>query len=122
MSIRNLILFVLVALALTSCAPAVQGLAQLPDEGRNLVFILLSAALTWLLLKLSELTGIDLNGYAPAVATALAPVVITIIESGLQLIPPIFDNVVLTVIHLIVLLVGSLGTFFLVRRKPATLR
>lgn len=122
MFIRRLILFILVALILTACAPAVQGLAQLPDEGRNLVFIVLSAILTFLLLKLSEFTGIDLKGYAPAVATALAPVIIAIIESWLQLIPPLFDNVVLTIIHLIVLLVGSLGTFYLIKRKPATLR
>lgn len=123
MFLRNLFLFVLVALVLTACAsPAVQGLAQLPDEGRQLVFILLSAAITFLLLKLSEVTGVDLKGYAPVIATALAPVIVTLIEAGLQLIPSIFDNIVLTLIHLVVLLVGSLGTFFLVRRKPATLR
>jgi len=122
MFIRRLILFVLVILVLTACAPAVQGLTQLPDEGRQLVFILLAAGVTYLLLQLSALTGIDLKGYAPAIATALGPVIITILESYLQLIPPAFDNFVLTIIHLIVLLVGSLGTFFLVRRKPATLR
>lgn len=120
--LRRFILFVLVTLLLTACAPAVQGLSQLPDEGRQLVFILLSAAFTWILLKLSEVTGIDLKGYAPVVATALAPIIVTLIESWLQTIPSIFDNIVLTLIHLVVLLVGSLGTFFLLKRKPATLR
>lgn len=123
MRTRNLFLFVLAALLLTACAsPAVQGLAQLPDEGRQLVFILLSAAVTYLLLQLSRVSGVDLSGYAPAIATALGPVIVTIIEHYLQLIPPVFDNFVLTIIHLIVLLAGSLGTFALVRRQPATLQ
>ena len=45
--------------------------------------------------------------------------VVAALESYLQLIPPVFDNLVLSVIHLIVLLAGSLGTFWLFQRKPA---
>jgi hypothetical protein len=118
---KKLSLFVF-ALLLTACAPAVQGLTQLPDEGRLLVFVVISAAVTWLLLKLSEVSGVDLKGYAPAVAAALAPILVALIEYGLGLIPSIYDNFVLTIIHLLVLLVGSLGTFFLVKRKAPTLR
>ena len=118
-------LFVLVfmfVLLLTACAPAVQGLNQLPDEGSLLVLMLITAGVTWVLLKLSEVFNIDLSGWANAVAAALAPIFITLIEAGLQLIPPIFDNLVLSIIHLIVLLVGSLGTFFLFKRKAPSLR
>lgn len=122
MKLKNILIFVVFAVLLSACAPGVAGLAQLPDEGRNLVFILLSAGLTWLLLKLSEATGVDLGGYANAVATALAPIIITLIESALNLIDPVFDNIVLTIIHLIVLLVGSIGAFFLFKRKAPSLR
>lgn len=123
MKLRNIFLFVAMAFVLSACATqAVAQLAQLPDEGRNLVFILLSAGITWLLLKLSERTGVDLGGYANAIATALAPIIVTLIESALNLIDPIFDNIVLTIIHLIVLLVGSIGTFFLFRRKAPSLQ
>lgn len=122
MKLRNVILFVFMAIFLSACAPTVAGLAQLPEEGSILVFTLVTAGVTWLLLKLSEWTGKDLGGYANAIATAIAPILVTLIESYLNLIDPIFDNIVLTIIHLIVLLVGSIGTFFLFKRKAPSLR
>lgn len=122
MKLRNVILFVFMAFLLSACAPSVAGLAQLPDEGRILIFTLVTAGVTWLLLKLSEVTGQGLGGYANAIATAIAPILVTLIESWLNLIPPAFDNIVLTLIHLVVLLVGSIGTFFLFKRKAPTLQ
>ena len=113
--------FILV-LALTACAPAAQGLMELPDEGRLLVLSLITAGVTWVLLKLSDVFKIDFSGYANAIAAALAPIVVTAIERYLQLIPPIFDNLVLSIIHLLVLLVGSLGVFFLAKRRAPSLR
>lgn len=110
---------------LFACSGMQQGVAQLqqlPDDGRNLVFILVTAGVTWLLLKVSELTKVDLSGHAGAVAVAIAPIFVTLIEAGLQLIPPIFDNLVLSIIHLIVLLVGSLGTWFLIKRETPSLK
>jgi len=117
--------FVLIGmLFLAACAPtAIQSLVgPLPEEAQTLIFILLTAAVTWVLLKLSEVFKIDLSGYANAIAVALAPIIVAIIEDWLALIPPAFDNIVLTVIHLIVLLVGSIGTFFLLQRKAPRLR
>jgi uncharacterized transporter YbjL len=113
------LILVLFVLALTGCAAQAAQLQQLPEEGVNLVFILVTAAVTWLLLTLKDFFKIDLSGYAGALAAALAPLLVAWFESYLQLIPAIFDNVVLTVIHLIVLLVGSLGTFWLFQRKAA---
>lgn len=118
--VRFAIVFICVLFLLTACAPAVQGLAQLPDEGVQLVFFLVTAGLTWALLKLSEVTGIDLKGYAGPIAAILAPIIVTFIEAGLQQIPPIFDNLVLSIIHLLVLLLGSLGSFlaYALIKKP----
>jgi len=119
-----LVVFIFIFL-LVACAPAagaVAPLLELPDEGRILVLSLVSAGVTWVLLWLSARFGIDLSGWSNAVAAALAPILIILIEAGLQLIPPIFDNVVLTIIHLIVLLVGSLGVFFLAKRKAPSLQ
>jgi hypothetical protein len=96
-----------------------QLVGPLPDEAQLMIFTLLTAAVTWVLLKLSEVFKVDLKGYANAIAAALAPILVTLFESWLKLIPSIYDNVVLTIIHLIVLLVGSLGTFWLVQRKRA---
>ena len=117
--------FVLIGMVfLAACAPtAIQSLVgPLPEEAQTLIFILLTAAVTWVLLKLSEVFKIDLSGYANAIAVALAPIIVAVIERWLALIPPAFDNIVLTIIHLIVLLVGSIGTFFLLQRKAPRLR
>lgn len=119
---KKVFLIVAIVFVLSACSPIAQGLVALPDEGTQLVFFLVSAGVTWGLLKLSEVSGIDLKGYAPAVAVALAPIFTAAIESYLQLIPPAFDNIVLTIIHLIVLAVGSLGTFFLLKRRTPSLR
>jgi len=94
-------------------------LLALPDEGRLLILSLVTAGVTWILLKLSEVFKIDLSGYANLIATALAPIIVTIVEGYLQLIPAALDNVVLTLIHLVVLLLGSLGFFWVAKRKPA---
>jgi hypothetical protein len=94
-------------------------LVSLPDEGRLLVLSIVTWGVTWVLLKLSAVIKVDLSGWANAIAAALAPILVTVIESYLQLIPPIFDNLVIAVIHMIVLLVGSLGVFWLTKRKPA---
>lgn len=91
----------------------------LPDEAKLLILSLVTGVVTFVLLKLSEVFKIDLSGWANTIAAVLAPVIITIIEAYLQLIPPIFDNLVLSIIHLIVLLLSSLGVFWLVQRKPA---
>jgi len=117
--------FVLIGMVfLAACAPtAIQSLVgPLPEDAQTLIFILLTAAVTWVLLKLSEVFKIDLSGYANAIAVALAPIIVAVIERWLALIPPAFDNIVLTIIHLIVLLVGSIGTFFLLQRKAPRLR
>jgi len=119
---RLFVVVLMFVLLLTACAPAVQGLSQLPEEGSLLVLMLITAGVTWVLLKLSEVFHVDLSGWANAVAAALAPIFITLIEAGLKLIPPIFDNLVLSIIHLLVLLAGSVGTFFLFKRRVPSLR
>lgn len=116
------ILLVVFALVLTACSAAPQKLVGLPDDAQTLIFVLVSAGVTWCLLKLSQLTKIDLNGYAGGIATAVAPVLVALIEAWLKLIPPVFDNLVLSIIHLIVLLIGSIGTFFLFQRKAPSLK
>jgi len=107
---------ILIAVLLTACTPAVQGLAQLPDEGKTLIMVLLTSALTWLLLQAGKLIPIDLSGYGAPLAAALAPVIIAAIEYYLGMIPSTFDSIVLTVIHLIILLVGSVGAFVITSR------
>jgi hypothetical protein len=122
--LRFFLLTLFCMLVLAACAPtAIQSLVgPLPDEAQNLIFILLTAGVAWVLMKLSEVFKIDLSGYTNAIAVALAPIIVAVIERWLEVIPPAFDNIVLTIIHLVVLLIGSIGTFFLLQRKVPQLR
>lgn len=120
--VRFFLFVFLFTLMITACSPISQGLMQLPDEGRLLVLMLVTAGVNWLLLQLSLFFKVELQGYANALAAAIAPIFVVLIESGLQLIPPVFDNLVLSIIHLIVLAVGSIGAFFIFRRKAPSLR
>lgn len=115
-SLKILFVALVLAVLLVACAPANQpGLAanlmQLPDEGRVLIMTLLTAGLTWLLLQIGKVIPVDFSGYGAAVAAALAPIIITAIEYFLQMIPPTYDQLVLTLIHLLVVGLGSVGLF-----------
>lgn len=123
MKVKIVVFVLLAALVLTGCAPAVANLTKLPDEASVLLFTLLTAGVTWLLLKVSVVLKIDLSGYTAAIVAIIGPILVTLIEGWLQLIPPAFDNLVLTVIHFLVLLLGSIGVFVIGRRKTgATVR
>jgi hypothetical protein len=117
---KKIVILFLLTFLLTACAAQVAGLQQLPDEGVNLVFMLVTFVVAFLLLKLSEATGFDFKGYAGAIVAVVAPILVGYIESYLRLIPPMWDDIVLTVIHLIVLAVGSLGMFWVYHRKTAS--
>lgn len=114
------LLLVVMVFTLAACvaAPAVapksamaQGLVALPDEGRILVLTLITAVVTFLLLK------INMGQLTEPIVAILAPILITAIEAFLQTIPPVFDNLVLSIIHVIVLGVGSLGSYVLFKRS-----
>jgi hypothetical protein len=122
---KILIAFVFMfALAACVAQPAVtpqsafaQGLVALPDEAVTLILALVTAGVAWLLLK------INMGQYTQALAAVFAPIIVTAIESFLQTIPPVFDNLVLSIIHILVLLVsGSLGTLILFRRAKTPSR
>ena len=119
---KILFISVLMALLLASCAPASQGLANLPDEGKLLVLTLVTSLLTFLLVALAGKIGWDLGGYVQPLAAVLSPIVITVIESFLIQIPPAYDSFVTTIIHLIVLLFGSVGTVIVIRSFKARAR
>jgi hypothetical protein len=94
-----------------------QGLAQLPDEALQLIRWAVTAGVAWLLLK------VDMGGFTQILAAAIAPIVIAALERLTGMIPPVFDNLVLSLIHLLVLFIGGLGSFLLFKRarEPKTL-
>lgn len=121
MSMKKKILFVLVLLPLlvTACAAPVAQLQQLPDEGRILVLELITAGVTAALLWLSGAIKLDLKGFAQPIAAVFSPLVVTIVEHYLQMIPSVYDDLALVVIHYIVLFLGGVATVILYKRVRA---
>jgi hypothetical protein len=119
LSIRKLltiVLMIVLSVLLTACAAQAAGLQQLPDEGRILVLELITSGLIVVLLWVGKYIPIDARGYAQAIAAVLSPLAVTGIERYLQLIPPIYDNLVLVIIHYIVLFLGGVATVIVYRR------
>lgn len=120
-----LFLFVLSTMVLSACmvepepeptqgalAPVANGLVALPDDAATLIAALVTAAVAALFLKLNW--G---GEFAQPLAAAISPIIITLLEGWLGVIPPIFDNLVLSILHLLVLFVGgSVGSFLLFKR------
>lgn len=117
MNTKGLIILAVAVLAFVFApsVPVAQGFGQslvsLPDDAVQLIGALVTAGIAWLLLK------IDMGQYTQALAAAIAPIVVALLERLTGMIPAVYDNVVLSVIHLIVLFVsGSVGAFLLIKR------
>jgi len=113
------VLLLMLGLVLAGCVtvPALaptnsfaQGLVALPEEGRILIMTLVTFGVSWLLLK------INMGKLTEPIVAILAPIIITALESVLGTIPPVFDNLVLAIIHVLVLGVGALGSYVLFMR------
>lgn len=94
------------------------NLVALPDDALKLILALVTAGVAWLLLK------VNMGQYTQLLAAAIAPIIIAAIESALGMIDPVFDNLLLSIIHLLVLFIsGSIGTLLLFKRfkQPAQL-
>lgn len=119
---KKVLPLLLLVLVLAACVavPAVnpptalgQGLVALPDEASLLIASLLTAVLSFFLLK------VNMGQLTQPIVAVVAPMIIMFIESYLQTIPPVFDNLVLSIIHVLVLAITSYGTFILFRRSNA---
>jgi hypothetical protein len=119
MKARLFALLIVFVLFVTACSPARSSLVGLPDDARTLVLMLVTAGLTWLVAQIFMLTKINFSGYVEPLALVIAGVIVTFIEQGLAAIPPIFDNLVLSIIHVIVLALGGGLTIVLVRSARA---
>ena len=82
----------------------------LPDDAKLLILTLITSLLTALFAFLLARWGLDLRGYTVELAATLAAVVVTVFEFLLKLLAFIPDQILLTVIHLIVLALAGYGT------------
>ncbi len=123
-NIKGLIILTVAVLALV-VAPSVaqvqgfgQSLAQLPGDAVRLIGAFVTAGVAWLLLK------VNMGEWTQALAAVIAPIVVAFLERLTGMIPSVYDNLLLSAIHLLVLfLSGSMGVFLVAKRgrEPKTL-
>jgi hypothetical protein len=89
----------------------------LPDDAKILILGLITSLLTALFSFAFIKWGVDLRGYTAELAAVLAAIVVTVFEFLLKLLAFIPDNILTTIIHLIVLALAGLGTAFMLSRR-----
>lgn len=89
----------------------------LPDDARILILGLITSLLTALFSFAFVKWGLDLRGFTAELAAVLAAIAVAVIEFGLKLLSFIPDQILLTIIHLIVLALTGIGTAFILNRR-----
>lgn len=88
----------------------------LPDDAKLLILGLLTSLLTALFAYLFTRWGLDLRGYITGLSAILAAIVVTVFEFALKLLAFVPDQILLTIIHLIVLAASGYGVALALNR------
>jgi hypothetical protein len=88
----------------------------LPDDAKLLILVLITSLLTALFGYAFVRWGIDLRGYITGLSATLAAIVVTVFEFLLKLLTFIPDQILLTIIHLIVLALAGYGAALALNR------
>ena len=89
----------------------------LPNDAKILILGLITSLLTAFFAYVFTRWGLDLRGFTAELAATLAAIVVTVFEFGLKLLSFIPDQILLTIIHLIVLALAGFGTAFVFNRR-----
>jgi len=81
----------------------------MPDDAKLLILGLITSLLTVLLAFTFNKWGLDLRGFVPELAAVSAAIVVAIFEFIFKLLVFIPDQILLTIIHLIVLALSGYG-------------
>ena len=111
----------LLTLLFTACAPLSQGLVQLPDELAQWVGIVVQIAVVFVITQLLK-RGFDFTGYTAQVAAAITSAVIVVINTVLAGLPPNLETIVTILFNILVVVVGSFGTYKVYRQALAKAR
>jgi len=88
----------------------------LPDDAKILILGLITSLLTASFAFLLNRWGLDLRGYIIGLSATLAAIVVTVFEFLLKLLVFVPDDILLTIIHLIVLAVSGYGAALALNR------
>ncbi len=93
-----------------------QSFVTLPDDAKMLILVGITSLLTAFFGFVLARWGLDLRGFTVELAGVLAAIVVTVFEFLLKLLAFIPDQLLLTIIHLIVLALGGVGTALVLRK------
>jgi len=88
----------------------------LPDDAKLLILGLITSLLTALFSFLFVKWGLDLRGYITGLSATIAAIVVTVFEFLLKTLVFVPDQILLTIIHLIVLAVSGYGAALALNR------
>lgn len=111
------LMVVTVTLALAACSTAQSMAVELPDELVGVIGVLVMTAITAGLKLLSDWVGFDLTDKAAEIASAVAAILVLLINWALGLIPEVYDNWVAAVFAFLIILFGGNGFYGLFFRK-----
>lgn len=94
----------------------IQSLIELPDPLKALLLIAVTFVVTELLKMLGNVIKVDLSGYTAQIASAVVASILVIVNVLLSKIPVGYEPTVTAVLNLIVVLLGSWGTYKVYRQ------
>ena len=94
----------------------IASFVTLPDDAKLLILGLITSLLTALFSYVFTRWGLDLRGFIAELAAVLAAIVVVVFEFGLKLLAFIPDQILLTIIHLIVLALSGYGAALVLNR------
>ena len=107
-----LLVALMFALFLSACASSnaiAANFVPLPSDAKILILALITSLLTAFFGFVFVKWGIDLRGFTVELAAVLAAIVVTVFEFLLKLLAFIPDEILSTIIHLIVLAISGYG-------------
>lgn len=112
---KKILLIVVLALLLTACLPPAEAVAtssavQLPEALTLALGALILAAVTIGLQVVFDSFGLDLRGVGAAIAVGVTGFAIAQLQGLIDIIPAMYDQIVMIVLNVLVVILGGLGT------------
>jgi hypothetical protein len=93
-----------------------QSLIELPEPLKALLLIAITFVVTELLKLLGNAIKLDLSGYSAQIASAIVASILVVVNMLLAKIPLEYEPIVTAVLNLVVVLLGSWGTYKVFRQ------
>jgi len=110
-----ILLSVLIVIVVAACVPVSQGVVQLPDALASWIGLGVQIAVVFLFTQLAK-WGLNFEGYTAQVVASVTGAVVVFINALLQHVSPNLEGIVAMVFNVLVIVLGSFGTYKLYRQ------